>query len=311
MAAQGSVASNSSLRSWPAQKCLPSAASTTTRTSSSASARSKAASISSISAALRALAGLGRSQGDGGHRAGQLAGVGRLVGEDLEGGHEATACTGSLGAGLAGAGLVGAGLAGQAEHPLADDGALDLVGPGEDRGGLVVEPGPLPLAVARVAGGAARQHGGRAQQVEGQAVQPLAHLGPVQLEGRSLGADGLAGFEPRQRAPVVELEQLDLDEGLGQALAGAHVVEAAPGRGQAQQLLQVLGVDDQLAGVGAPLVGQRGRGHPPAVVHRPDHAVVGHEHLSQEHLVEVGLTGDLAQRVGCRPRGPACRWRRR
>src|SRR5215213_1990586 len=44
----------------------------------------------------------------------------------------------------------GLGLAGEAEGALADEVALDLVRPRPDRGRLVVEPGPLPRAVARV-----------------------------------------------------------------------------------------------------------------------------------------------------------------
>ena len=53
-----------SLRSWPAEKCLPSPASTTTRTSSSASARSNAASSSSISCEFCAFAASGRFERD-------------------------------------------------------------------------------------------------------------------------------------------------------------------------------------------------------------------------------------------------------
>ena len=61
IAAQCSSPASSSLRSWPAEKCLPSAASTTTRTSASASARSNAASSSSISWLFCAFAASGRS----------------------------------------------------------------------------------------------------------------------------------------------------------------------------------------------------------------------------------------------------------
>ena len=78
---------------------------------------------------------------------------------------------------------------GQAEHPLADDVALDLVGAGEDRRRLVVEPRPLPLAVARVAVGAAPQRRGRAEHGIADVVQPLAHLAPVELERAALGPE--------------------------------------------------------------------------------------------------------------------------
>ena len=56
----GSTSPTSAFRSCPAEKCLPLAASTTTRTSSSASARSNAASISSIIWVSWALATCGR-----------------------------------------------------------------------------------------------------------------------------------------------------------------------------------------------------------------------------------------------------------
>ena len=52
------------------------------------------------------------------------------------------------------------GLAGQAEHPFADHVSLDLVGAGEDRRRLIVEPGPLPRAVAGVVVGIAPQRRG-------------------------------------------------------------------------------------------------------------------------------------------------------
>ena len=61
MAAQRSSPAISSLRSWPAEKCRPSAASTMTRTAPSASDSIRAASSSSIMAALSALAASGRA----------------------------------------------------------------------------------------------------------------------------------------------------------------------------------------------------------------------------------------------------------
>src|ERR1700690_3774900 len=48
-------------------------------------------------------------------------------------------------------------LAGETASALADDVALDLVGSRPDRAGLVVEPRPLPRAVARILRGAAPQ----------------------------------------------------------------------------------------------------------------------------------------------------------
>src|SRR5690242_7382876 len=49
------------------------------------------------------------------------------------------------------------------EHALAQDVALDLVGAGPDRRRLVVEPRPLPGAVARVAVGTVPERRGGAE----------------------------------------------------------------------------------------------------------------------------------------------------
>jgi hypothetical protein len=54
----------------------------------------------------------------------------------------------------------------------------------------------------------------------------------------------------------VQLEDAHLDVGLGQALAQAVIVELAALEGEAQQLLEQLRVDHELAGVGAALVGE-------------------------------------------------------
>ena len=55
-------------------------------------------------------------------------------------------------------------------------------------------------------------------------------------------------------------------------------------------------MDDELARVHAALVGERRVRDPPALVLRPDDAVLGDEHVGEEDLVELGLVGDLAQR---------------
>src|SRR5437870_3119182 len=182
MARHGSAAAGSSrpFRSWPDEKCFPAPARITTRTLSSASALSKAASSSSSSAVDWALAALGRF----------MVTVATAP---------STSYTTSA--------------TGQSQHTLADDVALYLVGAGEDRRGLVVEPGPLPGAVARVSVGAPPQRRGGTEHGHGRVVQALAHLAPVQLEGAPLGARLEALLQSGQRAPVVELEELDLDRG--------------------------------------------------------------------------------------------------
>src|SRR5438045_5441095 len=78
--------------------------------------------------------------------------------------------------------LTAGGSPGEAQHPLAHDVALDLVGAGEDRRRLVVEPGALPAPVARVVGRAPPQRRRLAQHHHGGVVQALGHLAPVELE---------------------------------------------------------------------------------------------------------------------------------
>src|SRR6266567_2156063 len=127
----------------------------TTRTSSSASAMSKAASTSSMSAVFWALATSGRFM--------VMVAMGPST----------LYSTVSMG----GAPPYPVLASGQTEHTLADDVALDLVGPGPDRRRLVVEPGSLPLAHER----RVRSKGGHAY-----IVQPFRHLAPVQLQAAAL-----------------------------------------------------------------------------------------------------------------------------
>ena len=54
------------------------------------------------------------------------------------------------------------------------------------------------------------------------------------------------------------------------------------------------------------LAGQARAGHPPPVARRADQVRVGDAHAVEEHLVEVDLAADVAQRAGPRPRAP-CR----
>jgi len=109
-------------------------------------------------------------------------------------------------------------------------------------------------------------------------------------------------LETAQRPPVLELEQPELDEGLGERLLGPGFGRDAAFVGQAEELVEELGVDDELAGVGAALVGERRAGDPPAAVEWTDQLVVGHERSVEEDLVEVGLVGDLAEWPDVDPR---------
>jgi len=105
--------------------------------------------------------------------------------------------------------------------------ALYLVRAGEDRSSAVVEPGPLPRAVAGIARRASPQRGGRTEDVHRKAVESLAHLAPVELRDASLGPGLSAVLELRERPPVLQLEEADLDIGLRESPAQPRVVERA------------------------------------------------------------------------------------
>ena len=142
--------------------------------------------------------------------------------------------------------------------------------PGPDRRRLVVEPRPLPRAVAGVVVGAVPQRRGRAEHGHHGVVQALAHLAPVELERAALGPGRLALGDARQRAPVVQLEQAHLDGRLREPRAEPVVVERTRLEREPQQLLEELDVDDELARVDAALVRERRVRDAPALVDRAD-----------------------------------------
>ena len=117
--------------------------------------------------------------------------------------------------------------------------------------------------------------------------------------------------EPRQRAPVVQPQHAQLHERLRERVGDLDVVEHALCRRELPQLVEVHLVHDLLLERegGAPLVRQRRVGDRPTVVQRADELVVGHEHLVEEHLVELGVAGDLHQRPHLDARRAACRRR--
>ena len=114
-------------------------------------------------------------------------------------------------------------------------------------------------------------------------------------------ADQLAHARRRPRVEPAELAQRDLQAErsgrLQPADERAHpVVQHRLRSGRREQIVEAA------ADVGVrrhrhPLVRQRGAGEPPAAVDRADHAVVGHEDVVDEDLVEQRVAGDLAQRA--------------
>ena len=147
--------------------------------------------------------------------------------------------------------------------------------------------------------------------------QVLGHVGPRQLDPARLRARLLA----RGRAATACASCAAAARAARRTPAPARRRTSGRRAGRARaavrvQLGEVHLVHDLLLEreVRAPLVGERRVGHRPPVVQPADEVVVGHEHLVEEHLVELGLAGDLHERpdldaVGrpCRRRGRRCR----
>ena len=96
----------------------------------------------------------------------------------------------------------------------------------------------------------------------------------------------------------MQLEELDLDVGLGDPLADLPVVEPAGlSGGELEELGEELAVDAELTRIDPPLVGEGGVGDPPAVAGLTDQCRVGYEHAVEDHFVELGVAGDLHERA--------------
>ena len=203
------------------------------------------------------------------------------------------------------------GVLGEAEHPLADDVAQHLVGAAGDahagRAAHELRPGVgAPLAgVGDEAGpSTAATNSAGAGEVVGEGHLGDRHLRAGQLAGLDLVEGPLVGVL-RHLEPGVEVHQLVAVHG---ALAVAEVAQhlgQAGDVGQAHAAAAAAGADRRA------LVHQRGERHRPALVDVAEAVVVGHPHLVEEHLVERGAAGHLAQRHAPRRRARACRRRSR
>ncbi len=175
---------------------------------------------------------------------------------------------------------------------------ISLVPPMIDVGARRQEPEHPGPVVDRVVVG--RQEQGIApQHRERGLVQPLAHPRPEQLDQARLRAELVAPLEPSERPLVVEAEDLDVDPGCRQPLPSARVGRPAArpaGRGQPldRHLMEHLLLPDERR---APLVGQRRVRHAPTLVLRTDDVADRDLDVVEEDLVELALTGDLAQRA--------------
>ena len=112
------------------------------------------------------------------------------------------------------------------------------------------------------------------------------------------GPGSMPSSQPRERAPVVQPQHAQLDERLRERVGDLDVVEQPALGRELPELVEVHLVHDLLLERerGAALVRERRVGDRPSVVQRADELIVGHEHLVEEHLVELGVAGDLHER---------------
>ena len=281
------------LRSCPALKCLPAPASITTRTSSSASARSKARVDAVDEGGVLGVGHLGPVHGDGGDGPVDLVAHDRLIG--CHGPPPSPVPSRSQRPPARGAGREPA----RRPRCAGSRSSRRRSTPPDSRARTAATTRPPGCPVAPC-------HSGDAGPSTSMASACSRLLISLQYSFRMLPSG--PGLEPtlelRQRAPVVQLEQPDLDVGLGQAPPQPGVVEG-PGVGrQAQQLLEVLQVDDELPRVHPPLVRQCRAGHPPAVAlgSRPTWSS-GTKTSSKVDLVELGFAGELHERADLDPGG--------
>src|SRR5580765_6780007 len=104
----------------------------------------------------------------------------------------------------------------KAEHALGDDVAQDLARSGLDRVAARAELLVAPVAVVLPA-----------EDLHRELRQPLVLLGPVQLRARALGPGDAGLHQLRRRAVVGQLERLELDPLLRDAVADERVVRRA------------------------------------------------------------------------------------
>src|SRR5262245_17167842 len=152
--------------------------------------------------------------------------------------------------------------AGESGDALGQDVALDLGRPGEERRGAIVEIRTREAPAGDRARPRLPAEAERAQELHQGVVHPLAHLAPEELHEARFRTERLAPLEARQRPPVVESRDLDLDPVLRDALPENGIVAArrrAAGAlaGEADEILEQHAMDDELARRGAALVRER------------------------------------------------------
>src|SRR5437870_2375598 len=187
----------------------------------------------------------------------------------------------------------------QPQDPLRDDVRLHLGRPARDRTHARPEERLLPAAVLERVRRAGDERGVGSLQLERELVEPLRQARPEELHERRLGPRLLATLEAGQRAAVHEAHELDLDPPPRDLLANGGIAGPTLRAREAHQVLDRYPLQHLLleGEARAALVGERGHGDLPALVHLADHVRARHAHGVEEDLAELGRAGQLAERA--------------
>ena len=169
---------------------------------------------------------------------------------------------------------------GRPQQALGDHVALDLAGATGDRQAPVAEEAADPQG-----GGRVTRRAGCAEQLEADLLHPLVVLDAEQLAGRSHLGPGAAPASARSVIRVPSAAKVWAVATVSPSVSGDHgVVEAAGRLGECEQGLDA-GSHRRTRSHRHPLVAQRRACRLPATGRAADHALVGHEHVGEEHLV--------------------------
>ncbi len=181
----------------------------------------------------------------------------------------------------------------QAQHPLGDDGALDLVGAGVDR------PGQREQAALEPA--FASDLGPRAEQVERGLVERDVELRPEHLAHARLRPERPALGQPHSGRVGVQLIRAGADPRVRDPVGGGGVGRVAGLPPEPDQPAGRRDEPSRAAQRETAFVAGRAHRDPPAVARRADDVRVGHEHVVEVDLGEPGLAAELADRADRHP----------
>src|SRR5262249_28062248 len=211
----------------------------------------------------------------------------------LPGGSRGSYCAGAAGPRTA---RTSSPLLRQAEHALGHDVAMHLRRSGVDGAGARPEELARPVDVGAGGHARAQELPPRPEQLERHLAEALVELAPVDLLERGLGTRRPVVGHVGEHAQPVRAQHLVLDhqprELLALRSAGAAMVAERPA-----ELAEVAAVARRQGEAhGAALVGEHGHRDAPALADLADEVLPRHTHVLEEHLAELALARDLAQR---------------